>query len=1057
MFVVCFFNLRLGWVLSGLVVPGYVVPLMLIKPWSAGVIFVESVLTYFLVWFFSEYSSRRAPWSNFFGRDRFLALVLCSIFIRLLFDGWLLPELGEWLNQTLQINFDYRNHLHSFGLIIVALIANQFWKTGFVRGMIPFTVTLTVTLLIVRYGLMELTNFGLSNISYLYEDMASSILATPKAYIILISTAFMASRMNLRYGWDFNGILIPSLLALQWYQPVKILATMVESGVILLLAECLLKTSWLSKMTIEGGRKLLLFFNVSFAYKIALGYAVLVWFPEIKVTDYFGFGYLLSTLIAVKIHDKAILARLTRATLQTSLASVLFASVIGYALTLLPLSEFFVSSHPEQQAQESETKLLDEALSILLKQEEVRLYQAKVNNSFSIPLVHELDVFSRAITLLQSYLNDADPAKLQQAAKYLSQVNYSLDIVQNRYLYLHEKPPMSGWGVYVFDLHSPSSLAVSIPAPLDERGIFDAGVVLFQALNAGSLAISGSRRRAKADLSADVLHNRQTFFHQFHRLVNRHDSLQIRGYDAQLARQIAGIRRADSDFEITGLSTIIWATHNLPPSLDLVKLKQLIDGYRIEWTEPPFESQQRQTSGQGFAELILAQPDIRRLPFKSLLIQQQIDYVEQDLRIEGYLQEWILNSKGMIAPKGSNLYRVPRQEELLFLDDQVISPLLELLSKYSGEVSWTLAIQDDLQVIARAADVMGYQLIHYKHRETDQQYLILTEQKKDKQRYWGTYVFRLGLAENYLVQIPRPLYEINSFEYGIALFERIKAKVLMIGTTHPYANLDGSSDLIAPDNVVNMFNLVNQVTLREHQDLDMLVVNSRAFSYRVDQPVPEADILFASAQGIIDPQQQLHGLVGQLLAKLEVDGMSVQWVNGSEATRGYEVGGASQAQYLKASENKNFVMLWLSPLARAGYRQQDKNVWQTAQFNALEVETVEQSLAGYIQQTGFADKAEGSAAIRALLFNYMDNPDVLRLQQIKLLAGKHHYHLKRVLDPGSKQTFLLIHNSAGKLLAIANLLPKGRSVESIDSRSSLKLKIMQFIDQRSAWLEAGIH
>lgn len=1037
--------------LSGLVVPGYVVPLILIKPWSAGVIFLESVLTYFLVWFFSEYLSRRAPWSNFFGRDRFFALVLCSIFIRLLFDGWLLPIFGEWLNQTLQINFDYRNHLHSFGLIIVALIANQFWKTGFVRGIIPFTVVIAVTLLIVRYGLMELTNFGLSNIGYLYEDMASSILATPKAYIILISTALLASRMNLHYGWDFNGILIPSLLALQWYQPVKILATMVEAGVILLLAEWLLKTPWLSKMTIEGGRKLLLFFNISFSYKIVLGYTVLAWFPEVKVTDYFGFGYLLSTLIAVKIHDKAILARLTRATLQTSLTAVLFASVIGYALTWIPISAFFVDALPEQQA--IDNKILDEELSILLKHEEVRLYQAKINDNFTMPLAREQAVFSKAITLLKSYINDSDPAKLQQAAKYLEQVNYSLDIVQNRYLYLHEKPPLKGWGVYVFDIQQPSSLAISLPAAIDERGIIDAGIALFQSLNAGSLAISGSSRWSKVNMGSDVLHNKQTFFHQFHRLVNRYDSLQVRSYDAQLARQLAGSRRAETDFEIAGLSTVLWAKKNLPPSLNLVTLKQLINSYQIEWKEPSFENQQRIASGQGFAELILTQHDIRQILFKSLLINKKIDYVEQDMRLEGYLQEWILSSKGLIASKGSELYQVPRLEELLFLDEQVLTPLLNLVLEYSNEPGWTTGNQDNLQIIARAADVMGYKLVHYKNRGTDQQYLILTEQKKDKQRYWGTYVFRLGAGENYLVQIPRPLYEVNSFEYGIALFERIKAKVLLIGTTHPYANLDGSSDLIAYANIRNMFNLVSQTILRENRDIDMLVVNSRAFSYRVDQPIPEADVLFAMAQGKIE-RQQLQGLAERLLAMLEADSMAVRMVNGSEATRGYEVGGASQAQYLKATENKTFVMLWLSPLARAGYRQQDKNTWQAAQFNALDLDTVERSLVDYIQQTGFSSSTKGISTVRALLFEYMDNSDILRLQQISMQARKQHYKIKRLLDVSSKQAFLLIHNKKGKLIAVANLLPRGRSVKLIDRHISIESQLINFIDQRTAWLEA---
>ena len=1053
MFVVCFFNLRLGWVLSGLIVPGYVVPLILIKPWSAGVIFIESCVTYFLVWFFSEYLSRRAPWSNFFGRDRFFALVLCSIFIRLLFDGWLLPIVGEWLNQTLQINFDYRNHLHSFGLIIVALIANQFWKTGFVRGLVPLTVIITITALIVRYGLMELTNFSLSNIGYLYEDMASSILATPKAYIILISTAFLASRMNLKYGWDFNGILIPSLLALQWYQPMKILATIIEAGLILLIADLLLKTPWLKKMTIEGARKLLLFFNVSFGYKIALGYALIAWFPELKVTDYYGFGYLLSTLMAVKIHDKAILARLTRATLQTSLSSVLFATIIGYILTLLPISEFFVSATAQQQSQVSVKKQqVKDDLSALLKQEEIRLYQSKVNDSFIQPLPHELVTFSNAIKLLLAYQNDLDAKKLEQAGSYLEQLNYKLDIVQNRYLYLHENLPLIGWGVYVFDLQATSPLALSIPAPLDERGIIDAGLTLFQTLGAGSLAISGSSRRAKPDLSADVLHNQQTFFHQFHRLVNRHDSLQLRAYNNALARQIAGSRKTEKDFNVSGLDTIIWVKQELPPSLDLIQLKQLIDQFRIDWTQPTLENQQRDLSRQGFAELILTQHAMRQLMIKPLLIQQKINYVEQDMRLEGYLQEWILNSKQLIAPKGSELYQVAAQEELLFLDEQVITPLLALVSDFSSAVGWTDANRDDLQVIGRAAGAMGYQVIHYKERQTNQQFLILTELNNQQQRYWGTYVFRLGEADNYMVQIPRPLFEINSFEFGVSLFERINAKLLMIATTHPYANLDGSSDIIASENVRNLFNLVNQVTLRESLHADMLVVNCRAFSYRVDQPIAQADVLFAQASGVMETQQ-IGALSRRLLTTLKTDNLSVQWVDGSEQTTGYEVGGAPQAHYLKATENKNFAMLWLSPLARAGYRQQDHNSWQTAQFTTLGIETLESSLVEYIQLNGFIDSKDDSRAIRALLFDYIRNPDIMRLQQIIIQANETSFHLKRLVDISSKQAFLLIHNNQNQLIAVANLLPSARSVVSVKKNNDLKQQVIDYIEQRSAWLQ----
>ncbi|MDQ7047550.1 MAG: poly-gamma-glutamate biosynthesis protein PgsC/CapC [Sulfurovum sp.] len=195
--VVAFFNLRFGWVFTGLIVPGYLTPLLLIKPLSVVVIFFESVLTYQLIYLISEVASRHSLWTNFFGRDRFFALLLGSVAVRLFFDGWALPWLTHYSISTYGVNLDVQDSLHSFGLIIVALIANYLWKPKLISGLFQLVITLGITYIIVRYILIEYTNFSLSNIGYLYEDIAGSILASPKSYIILLVTAFVASRMNL--------------------------------------------------------------------------------------------------------------------------------------------------------------------------------------------------------------------------------------------------------------------------------------------------------------------------------------------------------------------------------------------------------------------------------------------------------------------------------------------------------------------------------------------------------------------------------------------------------------------------------------------------------------------------------------------------------------------------------------------------------------------------------------------------------------------------------------------------------------------------------------------
>lgn len=448
--VVAFFNLRFGWVLSGLVVPGYLVPLLIVKPWAAAVIFLESAVTYFLAWFFSEYLSRSGLWGSLFGRDRFFAIVLFSVVVRLVFDGWLLPDIGQWMNQELNLVFDYRNNLHSYGLVIIALMANLYWKTGFLRGLVPLFVTVGITFCIVRFGLMELTNFTISNLSYMYEDVAASILASPKAYLILLTVAFLASRMNLLYGWDFSGILIPSLLALQWYQPYKLLASFVEAFVILIVAGWLMQTRLLRNSNIEGARKLLLFFNVSFAYKIVLGYLLLQFMPEVKVTDNYAFGYLLSTLIAVKIHDKGIAARFTRATLQTSLVGVATASLIGFVLTLVPLQGVWPNAAATNSTAGIEVRA-DARLAEQIRDDKVLLYQAQQSGAVVGALTGELETFGAALTALRTYLADGDGMQRDLAVDLLGAVGYQVLELEGRYLYLRERQPVRGWGLYVVD------------------------------------------------------------------------------------------------------------------------------------------------------------------------------------------------------------------------------------------------------------------------------------------------------------------------------------------------------------------------------------------------------------------------------------------------------------------------------------------------------------------------------------------------------------------------------------------------------------------------------
>lgn len=1037
-FVVAFFNLRLGWVLSGLVVPGYIVPLLLMKPWSAGVIFTEAFVTYFIVRFLSENCSKLGYWSSLFGRDRFFAIILVSIIVRISFDTWLLPWLGNIMENRWHISFDYRNNLHSFGLVIIALIANQIWKTGFLRGLPPLFVTVLVTYIIVRYGLMEFTNFTVSNLAYMYEDLASSVLATPKAYIILVTAAFIASRMNLHYGWDYNGILIPSLLALQWYQPSKILTSFIEAFIILGVAILLLRIPWFANRNIEGARKTLLFFNIGFIYKIILAYIVLNFFPETKITDGYAFGYLLATLMAVKMHDKEIAARLTRATLQTSLVAVVIASLVGFTLTFLPTTN--LTLRPENIASTQTIPLIEKSVIELIREDKVSLYKPIKTSGVPPPLPYEIETFTSAINYLLSYIKQQDMAELYRAMTLLQQLNYQIHLVENRYLYIKERDPGNGWGIYVIDTESKNNLVIEVPAPLEEPGALNAAALLFTRMEARALAIAGVRRNANADGSADVLHNQDTLYHVFHRTLARRDVLQVRGYTNTSARILGGVRRSASQIDTPELPSTMWVKANLPESLDLVALKKLIQNLKIEWGETPLENRQRASTRTGFSELILNKSDMRKLLAHAHLGNYNVPLQVSKQRIDGHLQQWLLEDKNRIAGRGSNLYIPPRLEELIYFDDEILTPLWQAMHQQYRNGSWTIEGQVELKNISLAATVMDYQLVQYRHHRTQQDYLILTETDINPnsdsdietaadaldppkvRRYWGTYVFRLGSTADYLVQVPRPLYEINSFEYAVALFERLDAKALLIAGTNPKANLDGTSDIVRIGNTESLFTLVNQMVLRESRGHPMMVVHSRAFGYREGSVMPKEDVLVSLHNGDTRATA-LHSLSKGLLNTLHRDGFQTRMVDGSPETAGYEVASIPQSLYLNASSNKEFAILWISPLTRASFGQKNGDRQEQAQFYSLDIPTIENDLYEYIAPlTGKTIQPVTAQPLRRHIQRYLKTHDVVTLQRIQSEYSS--FRFIRLVDRDSRQSFMLLLTRNNQLLMIANLEPR---------------------------------
>lgn len=274
----------------------------------------------------------------------------------------------------------------------------------------------------------------------------------------------------------------------------------------------------------------------------------------------------------------------------------------------------------------------------------------------------------------------------------------------------------------------------------------------------------------------------------------------------------------------------------------------------------------------------------------------------------------------------------------------------------------------------------------------------------------------------------------------------------MIATTHPYANSDGSSDLSHPDNTVSLFNLVNQVILRSLPDQPLLVINSRAFAHNPEQGFIDADILVAFKRGYVKPEN-LNTLEVQLIDSLTEDRLKVRLLDGSQATSGYEVGTSTQAAYLNATKNKTFALLWVSPEARANYRQQNENLWQAAQFNTLGIETIHQDLLGHVQKQHFGSLNEPQHW-QTQLATYNKTQNILHLQAISLQAEQKAYSLVRLIDINSRQAFLLIYDDQQKLIALANLFPRSQQISSLIPQQ-LASQLTAFVNRRDFWLQLG--
>ncbi len=334
-----------GWPRSGLVVPGYLASVFVIQPWAGLVVLGEAILTYILSVLVARWLPRIAPLDRAFGRNRFFLILLVSVGVRLFVEG------GPFLRVLEQWGLPLDTPLNSLGLVLVPLTANAMWRTGLFKGLPMLAAPTLAVYLLLLFVLLPHTNLSFAQFELTYEDLSRDFISSPRAYMLLLVGALMATHMAIRYGWDAGGIIIPGLLAITWVHPEKLLATLVEVVLIVGALRLLQRLPVLRTSNITGMRPLVLAFTAGYVVKLLLSFGLAERYPGLRITDLFGFGYLLPALIAVRCWRYGSLPRVVFPGIAISLAAFLVGTSLGVGLEQLrPLPQESIKASIHQRA-----------------------------------------------------------------------------------------------------------------------------------------------------------------------------------------------------------------------------------------------------------------------------------------------------------------------------------------------------------------------------------------------------------------------------------------------------------------------------------------------------------------------------------------------------------------------------------------------------------------------------------------------------------------------------------------------------------------------------------
>lgn len=873
-----------GWVFSGLVVPGYLASLFVLEPASGATVVFEAVLTYLLAKLISNAVPRTGAWSPFFGRERFLLLIFISIAVRQASELWLVPDAMRIIDEQLDTTYRLTRTFSSVGLVLVPLTANMFWKLDLRRGLFQIAVPTALTFAILAYVLLPYTNLSFARLEITYENVALDFMSSPKAYMLLAVGAFLASRWNLLYGWDYAGILVPALLGLAWLSPARLVTTLVETLVLVVIVRVLVRAPGMRTMNLEGPRKLALVFAVSFLLKWSLGWIVGPTVSDLRITDLFGFGYLLSSLLAVKILQKDAVARIAVPTAVVSVLTLVLGSAVGFGLDQVAPPPVPIAIAPAPAAPPATTVLAQSVRGVLA----LGHVRARLDVAADVPLgrsSYELDRYGELWQAIAAWLAaPADPARAEVArrAAALGLTLRPLDRSGERDAWglfeLEERLVAHvGWDTAVL-VPGATGPIVAVPRPVTSAPTAEVAAALCERVACRAVIVSGLDTKRVRGADPD-------------RMPHAIARGAIRNAPALELRADAGLARGKSVLHVA----------NEAPEVNVSALWPR--GLELSWQPAPGGDRPLGAS------VLRAHPD----DYWDVVVAgsappRALPGVSVEAWFARYFERVDPRARAQPVLAADITLQPPSQSELRFLELLVAAPALG---------------RGDPRIAHAMAGLAGYGVqVLPDGAGPGGGCWILAEASSPRRLGWGVLAGRAGKAPPLAIEIPRPRREAGTWRLGVELWRHAGAATLIVADGDvPEERAD--ADPAATWNAATAFQALHQAVHDAHRgDPAALILQIRGFG--ITQPIRDP-VVVTLPRPILVRSQIPARLAGLLEAK---DALGV--LRGARIHDGarelVEVSGVGNPQlhYCARFELVSCAILWFGEPVRDGYREVDR-------------------------------------------------------------------------------------------------------------------------------------